>query len=49
MGIIFFLVITPFGLVARAVGHRPLRPLDSDSLWRPRKEGDRRSDLQRQF
>lgn len=49
MGIIFFLVITPFGVVARAVGHRPLEPKASDSLWRPRPEGDRRSNLQRQF
>ena len=49
MGIIFFVVITPFGLVARAVGHRPLRPRNSASLWRPRAEGDRKSDLERQF
>jgi hypothetical protein len=49
MAIIFFVVITPIGLVARAVGHRPLRPRDSASLWRRRAEGDRKSDLQRQF
>lgn len=49
MSVIFFLVITPFGLVARAVGHRPLRPRGSDSFWRPRAEGDRKSDLRRQF
>jgi hypothetical protein len=49
MGIIFFLVITPFGLVARAVGHRPLKPRAADTFWRPRPEGDRKSDLRRQF
>ena len=49
MGVIFFLVITPVGLVARAFGHRPLAPRPSDSLWRPRPEDERKSDLQRQF
>lgn len=49
MGIIFFLVITPFGVVARVVGHRPLRPPRTGSLWRERAEGERKSDLQRQF
>lgn len=49
MGIIYFLVITPIGLIARAVGHRPLRPPASASLWRHRSEDDRTSDLQRQF
>jgi hypothetical protein len=49
MGIIFFLVITPIGAIARAVGHRPLDPARSRSLWRERREGDRRSDLHRQF
>ncbi|HSJ07798.1 MAG TPA: SxtJ family membrane protein [Longimicrobiales bacterium] len=49
MGIIFFLVITPIGAIARAAGHRPLDPARSSSLWRERPEGDRRSDLHRQF
>lgn len=49
MGIIFFLVITPVGLIARAAGHRPLEPRESNSLWRPRAENDRKSDLHRQF
>jgi hypothetical protein len=47
--IVFFLVITPFGLIARAFGHRPLAPKAADSLWRERAEGDRTSNLQRQF
>jgi hypothetical protein len=49
MGIIFFLVITPIGAIARAAGHRPLDPARSPSLWRERPEGGRRSDLHRQF
>ena len=50
MGILFFLVIMPFGLVARAFGHRPLTARDSyGSFWRVRAEGERRSDLGRQF
>ncbi|HSJ30538.1 MAG TPA: SxtJ family membrane protein [Longimicrobiales bacterium] len=49
MAIIFFLVITPFGLAARAFGHRPLRPRRSDSFWQARAEGERKSDLHRQF
>jgi hypothetical protein len=49
MSIIFFLVITPFGLVARALGYRPLERRATDSFWRPRREGARKSDLQRQF
>ena len=49
MAIIFFLVITPFGLAARAFGHRPLQAGTSGSLWRARTEGDRKSDLERQF
>jgi hypothetical protein len=49
MAIIFFVVITPVGFIARAVGHRPLRPQDTGSLWRLRAEGSRKSDLQRQF
>jgi hypothetical protein len=49
MGIIFFLVITPFGLGARAFGHRPLHPARSTSLWRQRAADARKSDLHRQF
>jgi hypothetical protein len=49
MAIIFFLVITPFGLAARAFGHRPLQPQRSASLWRHRAAGERQSDLHRQF
>ena len=48
MGVIFFVVITPAGLLARLFGHRPLvnrRP----SAWAVRPPEGRRSDLQRQF
>jgi hypothetical protein len=48
MGAIFFVVIMPIGVIARAVGHRPLEPRASDTYWRPR-EGGGRSDLSRQF
>jgi hypothetical protein len=49
LGIIFFIVITPFGLVARAVGHRPLERARTGTLWRSRDGDDRKSDLSRQF
>jgi hypothetical protein len=48
MGIIFFLVLTPAGLIARAVGHRPLVHGGS-SNWIPRTTQNRQSNLQRQF
>lgn len=49
MGAVFFLVITPFGLVARAFGHRPLEARRRETLWHVRAEDDRKSNLQRQF
>lgn len=49
MGAIFFLVITPVGLVARALGHRPLVREGPATFWRARAEGDRQSNLERQF
>ena len=48
MGIIFFLVLTPAGLIARAVGHRALVHGGSSS-WIPRTAQNRQSNLQRQF
>jgi hypothetical protein len=47
MGIIFFLVIFPIGLLMRALGHRPLQRPPGDSFWVKREQG--RSDLRRQF
>lgn len=50
MGVIYFAVLTPFGLVMRLAGRRPLaRPPDADSFWVDRPAGSRRSDLHRQF
>jgi hypothetical protein len=44
---IFFLVITPIGLLARQFGHQPLRRPTGATFWLTRPTG--RSDLRRQF
>jgi len=50
MGIVFYLVMTPIGLVRCLLGGNPLRHADqNESYWHAREEGSRRSDLQRQF
>ena len=50
MGVVYFLVITPIGLLRRALGHQPLRrPTVNGSYFVVRSASDRRSDLQRQF
>ena len=49
MGVVFFLVVTPIGLAARALGHRPLRRRTGQSVWIERAPGHRKSDLTRQF
>jgi hypothetical protein len=49
MGVVFFVVITPIGLVMRLVGRRPLRHKERDGgFWMAPASGGR-SDLQRQF
>jgi len=48
MGVIFFLVLTPAGLIARLFGHRPLHH-GGTSSWVPRAKELRQSNLQRQF
>lgn len=48
MGILYFLVITPAGLLARAFGFRPLTHTGS-STWAVRPPDSRKSDLGRQF
>ena len=50
MALVYFLVITPTGLVRRTVGssqiaHRP----EEGSYWKRREEGRRKSRLERQF
>jgi len=49
MGIIYFIVITPSGLLVRAFGHRPLVRPAGRTAWMQRAEDNRRSDLERQF
>ena len=50
MGVLYFGVVTPAGFVARLFGHNALvRSRGSTSAWVRRAEGQRRSDLERQF
>ncbi len=50
MGIVYFFVVTPIGLLLRLMGRRPLaRPSPTGSLWVLRESGKRQSDLLRQF
>ncbi len=50
MGVIYFLVLTPTGLLARLFGHRPLsRPRSNATHWMSRAAGARRSDMDHQF
>ena len=48
MGVVYFLVITPIGLVRRAVGGNPLRAHQAGSGWVDR-QGSPGGDLTRQF
>jgi hypothetical protein len=50
MGLIYFLVLTPTGLIARLLGHRPLsRPLGAANYWQSRPAGTGRSKMDHQF
>jgi hypothetical protein len=51
MGALYFLVLTPMGLLLRAFGHRPLVPTrGASSAWVPRDTAQGgRSDLKHQF
>lgn len=49
MGVIYFVVLTPVGLIARAFGHRPLRRARGASFWIDRPAGSRQGDMSRQF
>lgn len=48
LGIIYFLVLTPLGVLRRLLGRDPVARAPSDSLWVALPE-DRHSDLERQF
>ena len=50
MGIVFFLVITPIGLIMRFLGRNPVRREEIDGpFWVNRAPDQRRSDISRQF
>ena len=50
MGIVYFLVIAPTGIVRRSLGRSALRrPREASSYWVARDITARRSDLERQF
>ena len=50
MGIVYYLVLTPTGLLMRLFGRHPLQPARAaGTFWVTRAENDRRSNLDRQF
>lgn len=50
MGVVYFVVLTPVGVVRRAFGHNSLVRRRRESFWITRPPGAaRRSDLSRQF
>jgi len=50
LGLVYFLVLTPAGIIMRIVGRNPLAaPRAGSSAWVERPAGARRSDLERQF
>jgi hypothetical protein len=50
MSVIFFLVLTPSGLLVRLFGHRPLaRRRGAGTYWHSRPEGERRGAMDHQF
>ena len=48
MGVIYFVVISPVGLLMRAAGRNKLKS-KGDTVWFTRASGERRGDLERQF
>jgi hypothetical protein len=50
MGVVYFLVLSPFGLVRRAFGHNAVEIARSEkSYWVRRTDGGSRNDMHRQF
>ncbi len=50
MGIVYYLVLTPTGLIMRLFGHRPLRAKSTDGgFWVKKDPEEARSNLTRQF
>jgi hypothetical protein len=48
MGVIYFVIITPLGVLMRAAGRNKLKST-GDTVWFSRAPGARRGDLERQF
>jgi len=49
MGVVYYLVLTPFGWAMRAVGKNPLvHKVENGGFWRPANPGPKK-DLRRQF
>jgi len=49
MGLLYFLVLTPAGILRRTLGRNPLVRPAGPSFWIERDAAHRRSDLERQF
>jgi hypothetical protein len=49
MGLLYFLVLTPAGILRRTLGRNPLVRPAGPSYWIDRDAAHRRSDLERQF
>lgn len=49
MSLVYFLVLTPTGLLMRLLGRNPIRHVGEESVWRRRENDERRSDLDHQF
>lgn len=49
MGLLYFLVLTPAGILRRTLGRNPLVRPAGPSFWIDRDPAHRRSDLERQF
>ncbi len=50
MAVVYFLVLTPAGVIVRWVGHDPLlHEAEEGSYWRSRSMSEGKSDLTRQF
>lgn len=50
MGLIYFIVLAPTGMIARMLGHRPIsRSRETASYWHSRPAGARRGEMNHQF
>lgn len=50
LGIVYFLVMTPIGLVRRVLGGNPVvQEPNAGSYWKKRDKGKRKGNLERQF